>query len=182
VKLLRRLCTLWCTGEPKRFFTLQCFFVARIDLIANLIAMAARTCRAAQFRHSVSEQLCYRAGCNMSVLRGWMFRRSLAWTTTTATTSHMCVALQCGMQVSRCHCVHCSSPPASCILLVCSLMIERRIPDDELIPPTASSLLHLQQQQQQQQVTRVLRSSAGCKSLAAIAAQALASVGSATEQ
>jgi hypothetical protein len=61
-------------------------------------------------------------------------------------------------------------------------MIERRIPDDELIPPTASSLLHLQQQQQQQQVTRVLRSSAGCKSLAAIAAQALASVGSATEQ
>ena len=37
-------------------------------------------------------------------------------------------------------------------------------------------MLHLQQQQQQQQVTRVLRSSAGCKSLAAIAAQALASL------
>ena len=53
-------------------------------------------------------------------------------TTTATTTSHTCVALQCGMQVSRCHCVHCPSPPASCILLVCSLMIERRIPDDDL--------------------------------------------------
>ena len=32
-------------------------------------------------------------------MRGGMFRRSLAWTTTTAkTTSHTCVALQCGMQ------------------------------------------------------------------------------------
>ena len=48
----------------------------------------------------------------------------IAWRTTTATTTSLC-----------CNCVHCPSP-ASCILLVCSLMIERRIPDDELSPQT----------------------------------------------
>ena len=33
------------------------FFDPRIDLIANLIAMAARTCRAAQFRHTVTQHV-----------------------------------------------------------------------------------------------------------------------------